>query len=470
MTFITTFIFLAFYALLASADLLARHNSSGLVSVVDGAFQLEGEFFRFYGTNAYWIQMTTDYDMELTFHDIATAGFKVVRTWAFNDVPCKPDSGPYFQILKDGTATINDGPDGLQRLDKVVEIAHKYGIKLVLSLTNNWNPERDMPSVAWNRRSNSPGFPRGYLSNDYGGMDLYVRSFKPGGTHDLFYTDPDIISAFKSYVSAVVSRYVGHPTILGWELGNDLRCSSTVAGSPNCNPSTITNWAADISSYIKNIDPLHLITPGDGGFYCLQCDKVYAKNYQKPSPALPGPSFDGSYGVDTEDLLAVPSIDFGSFQLFPDQVDYFPYQYKERATKLIGDGGRWIAVHEITARLSGKPEALLAAAIVTKDNWSSFVPFSSSTPLPDGTPCQGVEPFQQDFAFTAWNSVVANGNIGGFLEYQWRQNGLTSHGTTNSIWDKRQDLTESPQDGSGHYNGPANGQNAEQQAASLPAP
>jgi hypothetical protein len=45
--------------------------------------------------------MTTDMDLDLTFHDIATAGFKVVRTWAFNDVPKKPSSGPYFQVSFD---------------------------------------------------------------------------------------------------------------------------------------------------------------------------------------------------------------------------------------------------------------------------------------------------------------------------------------------------------------------------------
>jgi mannan endo-1,4-beta-mannosidase len=56
-------------------------------------------FFRFYGTNAYWLQMATDADMDLTFHDIATANFRVVRTWAFNDVLSKPSSGPYFQVM-----------------------------------------------------------------------------------------------------------------------------------------------------------------------------------------------------------------------------------------------------------------------------------------------------------------------------------------------------------------------------------
>jgi len=128
--------------------------------------------------------MATDYDIDLTFHDIATIAFKVVRTWAFNDVPSKPSSGTYFQvlfyrcfffifvylgrkILQNGKATINEGSDGLQRLDKVVDTAKKYGVKVLLTLTNNWNPERPLQSTSWNRRANSD-FPRGYLANDYG--------------------------------------------------------------------------------------------------------------------------------------------------------------------------------------------------------------------------------------------------------------------------------------------------------------
>ena len=56
-------------------------------------------FLRFDGTNAYWLLMTTDFDMDLIFHDIATANFRAVRTWAFNDVLSKPSSGPYFQVM-----------------------------------------------------------------------------------------------------------------------------------------------------------------------------------------------------------------------------------------------------------------------------------------------------------------------------------------------------------------------------------
>lgn len=35
-----------------------------------------------------------------------------------------------------------------------------------------------------------------------------------------------------------------------------------------------------------------------------------------------GSAFDGSSGVDSQDILSIPEIGFGSFQLFPDQNSY----------------------------------------------------------------------------------------------------------------------------------------------------
>jgi mannan endo-1,4-beta-mannosidase len=37
-----------------------------------------------------------------------------------------------------------------------------------------------------------------------------------------------------------------------------------------------------------------------------------------------GPTMDGSSGVDSQDILNIPNIGFGSFQVFPDQNTYAP--------------------------------------------------------------------------------------------------------------------------------------------------
>jgi len=251
----------ALHVLLTSGATIRRWSDQnvGFVTTAGDEFQLNGSTFHFYGTNVYWAQMVTDQELDTTFQDIATAGFQVVRTWAFNDVSQTPASGTYFQVLKDGQATINTGANGLQRLDKVVASAEKHGLKVVLTLTNNWNPDIPQQSTAFKRNND---LPRAYLSNDYGGIDMYNRAFVSNPTHDEFYTNSKIIDAFKNYISNVVPRFANDTTVLAWELANDLRCSSTLPASTACNTQTITKWVAQISSFVKQLDHNHLVTAG----------------------------------------------------------------------------------------------------------------------------------------------------------------------------------------------------------------
>ena len=110
---------------------------------------------------------------------MSKSGISVVRTWAFNgannclvaplrflpfdkiDVPTIPDSGSWLHLIKDGNTTFNTGPNGIQRLDKVIELAKEYNIYVYFSLTNNWFP-------IVNAANDSSALPRNYLSNYYG--------------------------------------------------------------------------------------------------------------------------------------------------------------------------------------------------------------------------------------------------------------------------------------------------------------
>ena len=56
------------------------------------------------------------------------------------DVDTIPVNGTWFQLIANGTTSVNLGPTGLQRLDKVVQFAEEAGVLLIMSLTNNWNP------------------------------------------------------------------------------------------------------------------------------------------------------------------------------------------------------------------------------------------------------------------------------------------------------------------------------------------
>jgi len=93
-----------------------------------------------------------------------------------SDVETIPENGTWFQLIANGTTTINEGPNGLQKLDTVIRMAEKHGIFVHLSLTNNWNPrpllENNASGIIIEGRDVTPGtnntLPRNTLSNDYG--------------------------------------------------------------------------------------------------------------------------------------------------------------------------------------------------------------------------------------------------------------------------------------------------------------
>lgn len=98
----------------------------------------------------------------------------------YPDVDTVPTNGTWFQLVRNGTVSINDGPNGLQKLDTVVQMAEELGLYLILSLTNNWYPLPLQPvDSTISTRDVTPGtnnsLPRNYLSNDYG-QRSFVRS------------------------------------------------------------------------------------------------------------------------------------------------------------------------------------------------------------------------------------------------------------------------------------------------------
>ena len=194
---------------------------------------------------------------------MSATGINVVRVWGFNgtisddyrptsplnlsaDVNQIPEKGPWFQLIANGTTTINNGSNGLQRLDKVVELAEQHGMFLIISFANNWDPfsEINTTSVpAVTRRDVTPGTDnnsiRNFVSNNYGqctyaafyvshkwfagSMDAYVREFGVFKTHDEFYTNQTIIDHFKQYTTNILSRYLNQKAIFAYELANDPR-------------------------------------------------------------------------------------------------------------------------------------------------------------------------------------------------------------------------------------------------------
>ncbi|KAI0302022.1 glycoside hydrolase superfamily [Russula brevipes] len=393
---------------------------------------------------------------------MSKSGINVVRTGRLTvrtDVTEIPESGYWLQLINGNTTKINTGPNGFQRLDKFIALAKKYNI-YVPSVN-------DFPTAAHKT-------PLICAKHILGGMDAYVREFGLAKTHDEFFTHPEIQCKFYEYVQFLVSRYADEPGIIAWELANDARCSSTLDSSENCNANTVTKWHADTAKFVREHDPNHLIASGTHGFFCPSCPKLFPPDatgglmtpsklsqmiinerraapraldvgkkirsrWMAPSKAKRqtsggGAAFNGGFGVDSEDILNAPDIDFGTFQLFPDQISYSTTGTEcETSSKDFDDTldqtVAWIHKQAQSARTIGKPLVLTAFGLVTSDNVQQFVPFTAMHPLVKsphgaqkrqntGTVGAGASQEQRDNAYSSWGQAGTQSGLGGVTQYQ----------------------------------------------------
>ena len=301
------------------------------------SFVLNGEPFCFGGTNNYYLIYKSHKMVDDVLVATKSLGLKVIRIWAYLDRGALDGTvrnvdgagekgGVYFQYwdpARKGPA-YNDGATGLEHLDYVLDKARALDLKVMLVLTNNWK--------------------------DFGGMDQYIVWYGLKEHHQ-FYTDPTVVRAYESWIDHLVHRrnaingslYRDDPTIFGWELANEPRCinAGEFDHASACNPSILVKWADETSTFIRSIDPNHMVSVGDEGFFANGTS----------------PHYDGADGVDHAALLAVKHIDFGTYHLYPET-------WGHRTSW----ANKWIEDHIEAARSAGKPTLLEEYGIVARRN------------------------------------------------------------------------------------------------------
>ncbi|KAJ4846000.1 Mannan endo-1,4-beta-mannosidase 2 [Turnera subulata] len=230
---------------------------SGFVRTRNTQFVLNGSPFLFNGFNSYWMMTVASQPSERhkvtdVFRQAAAAGLTVCRTWAFSD------GGNQALQLSPGVYS----EPVFQGLDFVISEAKKYGIRLILALSNNYH--------------------------DYGGRAQYVNWARAAGVpvenEDDFYTNAVVKAYYKNHVKKVLTRinsftrvaYKDEPTIMAWELMNEPRCQADYSGK------TVNGWIQEMAPYVKSIDNNHLLTVGMEGFYgdSIPDRKQYNPGYQ----------------------------------------------------------------------------------------------------------------------------------------------------------------------------------------------
>ncbi|XP_045828847.1 mannan endo-1,4-beta-mannosidase 5-like [Trifolium pratense] len=244
-------------------------------------FVLNGSPFLFNGFNSYWMMNVASdpnerYKVSNVFREASAAGLTICRTWAFSD------GGN--QSLQISPGIYNENV--FQALDFVIGEAKKNGVRLILSLVNNYK--------------------------DFGGRPQYVQWANSSGVQvnndDDFYTNPIIKGYYKNHVKSVLTRintitkitYKDEPTIMAWELINEPRCQVDYSGK------TINAWVEEMAPYVKSIDKKHLLEVGLEGFYgdSISDRKQYNPGFQ--------------VGSDFVSNNLVKEIDFATIHAYPD--------------------------------------------------------------------------------------------------------------------------------------------------------
>ncbi|KAA8517630.1 hypothetical protein F0562_015104 [Nyssa sinensis] len=292
-------------------------------------FVVNDQPFYVNGFNTYWLMVfavdqSTRGKVSEVFQQASSVGLTVCRTWAFND-------GQWRALQK--SPSVYD-EEVFKALDFVLSEAKKYKIRLILSLTNNWDA--------------------------YGGKAQYVKWGKAAGLNvtsdDDFFSHPTLRSYYKAHVKMVLNRvntltnitYKDDPTIFAWELMNEPRCVSDSTGDK------LQAWIQEMAVHVKSIDPKHLLEIGLEGFY----------GPSTPNRVQFNPNtYAQQVGTDFIRNHQVLGVDFASVHIYADS-----WVSQSISDAHIQFTNSWMQAHiEDAANVLGMPVVFAEFGVSTKD-------------------------------------------------------------------------------------------------------
>jgi mannan endo-1,4-beta-mannosidase len=242
-------------------------TATNFVQIRGSHFVVGGRPFRFVGAN---VPIIPGHMAEA-----AGAGIKVVRIWALGegelrdkdrlpDPPGQPPTYPYRW------SPDHWNEEALLQLDRMIADAGSHGVRVQICLTNWWR--------------------------DTGGVTQYLRWAGIEGADDdnyphginferamLFYTNEETRRLYRQHLEKIATRrnhvtgtlYRDDPTIFGWELINEAQAVTGRWGDRRA-------WIAEMSRYLKSLDPNHLISPGDWGYRSTIERREWIADHQLP--------------------------------------------------------------------------------------------------------------------------------------------------------------------------------------------
>ncbi|TIN90971.1 MAG: beta-mannosidase [Mesorhizobium sp.] len=224
-------------------------------------FTLDGKPFFVTGVNNHYLTYGSQVEVTRVLDDAVAMGANVVRTFLQPVIGSIDGSvstiwdwrleGEASNLAVEGTyllywdpsqnrMAINDGANGMQKVDFLIAEAGKRHLKLIIAVVDFW------------------GFTGGaqQMRSWYGSSDESA----------FFFTDPRTKQDYRTWVRHVVERvnpltglaYRDDPTIMAWELINE----------GNAQPLALRlSWTAEMSAYVKSLDSNHLVSSGNANIF-----------------------------------------------------------------------------------------------------------------------------------------------------------------------------------------------------------
>jgi hypothetical protein len=215
-----------------AADLVPPEGEASFITRCAGdQLCLDGEVFRFVSFNApelsmrenpYW-DVEAPFDQEDIIRTIAEFGGRVTRTYVLS-------IGGAGKEPVHVTGPGQYGEEAFESLDRVLALASKYDVKIIIPFIDTWE---------W-----------------WGGIPQFTAMY--GLKPEDFWTSDVMKDAYKDLVAHLVNRrnsvtgvlYKNDPAVFGWETGNELRAAPA-------------EWTIEMAAYIKSLDANHIVIDGN---------------------------------------------------------------------------------------------------------------------------------------------------------------------------------------------------------------
>jgi mannan endo-1,4-beta-mannosidase len=252
-------------------------RSDTFVRTSGSRFVVAGRPFRFVGANVSVMYRDEDRArMPETLRQASQAGIRVVRVWASGEGG-PGDIGPVADLADwPRTHPLRWAPgqwneEALVHLDNVMVEAARNNLLVQLCLANWWR--------------------------DTGGVTQYLRwagitdaadeKFRFGINPEramLFYTNNETRRLYREHLEKLATRrntvtgalYRDDPNIFGWELMNEAQAVTRRWSERRA-------WIAEMSAYLKSLDPNHIIAPGDWGYRTAAERREWLADHQLPN-------------------------------------------------------------------------------------------------------------------------------------------------------------------------------------------